>query len=265
MCIWNIVQALERKRIIYKNLKNCYCVTKCIFKGNQPFDPGNLSPNKLHSSENWNTKRSFFVILGWGRASENIANCKGKGYTSQEKVKNEFTKTLNANIWLLSSSWLVPLLGWLEKDSDSEDDFYYHFLSRLCVDVSLHSPDVTDVLVTRTRGDGDNRHQLIHLRLCKTRHQSTRNILIVSPEYLLNPPPPPCVHWSVTWCPLCVPYHWGCARAIYWKLLECNKRNISGPSTLHWLQNRNKLAFCFRSRTYPRTEEICKIRKQPSV
>ena len=93
------MQALERKRIIYKNLKNCYCVTKCIFKGNQPFDPGNLSPNKLHSSENWNTKRSFFVILGWGRASENIANCKGKGYTSQEKVKNEFTKTLNANIW----------------------------------------------------------------------------------------------------------------------------------------------------------------------
>ena len=110
MCVWNIVQALERKRITYKNLKNCYCVTKCIFKGNQPFDPGNLSPNKLHSSENWNTKRSFFVILGWGRASENIANCKGKGYTSQEKVKNEFTKTLTANIWLLSSLWLVCTL-----------------------------------------------------------------------------------------------------------------------------------------------------------
>ena len=73
----NIVQALERKRIIYKNLKNCHCVTKCIFKGNQPFDPGNLSPNKLHSSENWNTERSFFVILGWSGTSENIANCKG--------------------------------------------------------------------------------------------------------------------------------------------------------------------------------------------
>ena len=265
MCIWNIVQALERKRIIYKNLKNCYCVTKCIFKGNQPFDPGNLSPNKLHSSENWNTKRSFFVILGWGRASENIANCKGKGYTSQEKVKNEFTKTLNANIWLLSSPWLVPLdsLGWLEI---VRMIFIIIFSSWLCCWCQPPVPRCH-----WCPGDEDTGRWWQQT----SAHPSPplQNTTSINKKYsdcvprIYSQPSssPPCVHWSVTWCPLCVPYHWGCARAIYWKLLECNKRNISGPSTLHWLQNRNKLAFCFRSRTYPRTEEICKIRKQPSV
>ena len=145
MCVWNIVQALERKRITYKNLKNCYCVTKCIFKGNQPFDPGNLSPNKLHSSENWNTKRSFFVILGWGRASENIANCKGKGYTSQEKVKNEFTKTLTANIWLLSSLWLVCTLDLNDSPHLSLDRTVLYLLATLTYIV--HSDCVVDLII----------------------------------------------------------------------------------------------------------------------
>ena len=116
---------------------------------------------------------------------------------------------------------------------------------------------------------GDNRHQLIHLT-SKTRHQSTLtgNIARVSLS-LLNPPPPPrSVRWSVTWCPLCVPYHWGRARAIYWKLLECNKRNISGPSSLY---SKIEINWLFASGvehilgTTALRVEICKIRKQPSV
>ena len=89
------------------------------------------------------------------------------------------------------------------------------------------------------------------------------------PLSLLNPPPPPrSVRWSVTWCPLCVPYHWGRARAIYWKLLECNKRNISGPSSLY---SKIEINWLFASGvehilgTTALRVEICKIRKQPSV
>ena len=124
-----------------------------------------------------------------------------------------------------------------------------------------------NVRVTRTRVTTD-----ISSSISAAKHginQHWLEILLVCPPLsLLNPPPRRSVRWSVTWCPLCVPYHWGRARAIYWKLLECNKRNISGPSSLY---SKIEINWLFASGvehilgTTALRVEICKIRKQPSV
>ena len=113
----------------------------------------------------------------------------------------------------------------------------------------------SDVRMSQCPGDedtGDNRHQLIHLS-SKTRHQSTLtgNIARVSPSLSSQPS-------SSSECPLerdmmstlCAISLRPCQSHLLETIRVQQTKHLRPFFSLQ--QNRNKLAFCFRSRTYPR-------------